>query len=416
VQRLKVRGGVSLRGTVKISGAKNAALVLVAASLLASGKTVLENVPRISDIESMAAILGELGASVDWDNTGTMVIDVPERINWVASYDQAKKIRASNLVLGPIVGRCGRAEVALPGGCDIGPRPMDLHLKGLNQLGVDVAVEQGFIKARGNSLVGTKVYLDFPSVGATENIMMAACMAKGKTVVANAAKEPEIVDLANLLNAMGAQVRGAGTDIVKIDGVRELQPVRHSVIPDRIEAGTFMVAAAITGGRIVLENIIPTHLQPITSKLREAGVSIQEVDDTVTVEAGEEILPVDIKTLPYPGFPTDMQSQGMALLSLARGTSIIVENVFENRLQVAGELKRMGAKVKVEGRTAIIEGVPELQGAQVKVTDLRAGAALMVAGLAAKGETEILNAEHIHRGYEYIVAKLTALGAQIREK
>jgi UDP-N-acetylglucosamine 1-carboxyvinyltransferase len=416
VQRLKVRGGVSLRGTVKISGAKNAALVLVAASLLASGKTVLENVPRISDIESMAAILGELGASVDWDNTGTMVIDVPERINWVASYDQAKKIRASNLVLGPIVGRCGRAEVALPGGCDIGPRPMDLHLKGLNQLGVDVAVEQGFIKARGNSLVGTKVYLDFPSVGATENIMMAACMAKGKTVVANAAKEPEIVDLANLLNAMGAKVRGAGTDIVKIDGVRELQPVRHSVIPDRIEAGTFMVAAAITGGRIVLENIIPTHLQPITSKLREAGVSIQEVDDTVTVEAGEEILPVDIKTLPYPGFPTDMQSQGMALLSLARGTSIIVENVFENRLQVAGELKRMGAKVKVEGRTAIIEGVPELQGAQVKVTDLRAGAALMVAGLAAKGETEILNAEHIHRGYEYIVAKLTALGAQIREK
>jgi len=413
VQRLTVRGGNALRGKVKISGAKNAALVLMAASLLTSGKTILENVPRINDVESMAAILGELGAKVSWDNGDTVVVDVPERINWVAPYDQVKRIRASNLVLGPLIGRCGRAEVALPGGCNIGPRPMDLHLKGFGLLGVDFSVEQGFIKATTDTLMGTKVYLDFPSVGATENIMMAASLARGKTIIANAAKEPEIVDLSNLLNAMGARVRGAGTDVIKIDGAKELLPVRHCVIPDRIEAGTFMVAAAITGGRIVLENVIPTHLQPITSKLREAGVSIQEVEDTLEVEAGKEFLPVDIKTLPYPGFPTDMQSQVMAFLSLARGTSVVVENVFENRLQVAGELKRMGARIKVEGRTAIIEGVPELQAAQVRATDLRAGAALMLAGLTAKGETEILNAEHIHRGYERIGDKLADLGANI---
>lgn len=416
MQALRVRGGYPLRGTVKMSGAKNAALVLMAASLLGTGKTVLENVPRISDVKAMAAILSELGASVTWDNNGTLSIDTPDRLNWVAPYDQVKKIRASNLVLGPLIGRCGRAEVPLPGGCNIGPRPMDLHLKGLSLLGVDLDLEQGFIKARAGQLTGSRVYLDFPSVGATENIMMAAAVARGKTVIANAAKEPEIVDLANLLNAMGAKIRGAGTDLIKIEGVPELRPVRHSVIPDRIEAGTFMVAAAITGGRVVLENVIPTHLQPVMAKLREAGVCFQEVDDNLEVIAGTEIRPVDLKTLPYPGFPTDLQSQVMALLSLARGTSVIVENVFENRLQVAGELKRMGAQIKVEGRTAVIEGVPKLQAAQVRAMDLRAGAALILAGLAASGETEIINAEHIHRGYERIVSKFTALGADITEK
>jgi UDP-N-acetylglucosamine 1-carboxyvinyltransferase len=379
---------------------------------------VLENVPDISDVRVMIEIINSLGASAAWEGPGTVRVAPPERVNEEAPYSLVKKLRASNLLLGPVLARFGRVRVSLPGGCNIGVRPMDLHFKGMAGLGAELSIERGCIRGstRGR-LKGARVYLDFPSVGATENIMMAACLAEGQTILENVAKEPEIVDLANFLNAMGAKVRGAGTDVIKIEGVPSLDGAGcYSIIPDRIEAGTFMVAAAATGGDVTLENLIPTHLEPLIAKLREANVDIQEEEDTLRVRAGGPLRAIDIKTMPYPGFPTDMQSQLMAMLSTVPGTSVIVENIFENRFMVADELKRMGARIKVEGRMAVIEGVPSLQGTQVKATDLRAGAALIVAGLMATGETEICNSCFIDRGYHNLENKLRSLGAGIWRK
>lgn len=410
---IKVKGGKPLTGRVRISGAKNAALVVLAATVLARGESVIENVPRIQDVEILLGLLKSIGAEVEWRQEDTVAILVPDNLSYRTPYNLSKKLRASNLLLGSVIGRLGYAEISLPGGCAIGSRPMDLHLKGLQMLGYETQLEHGYIKGKAASPQGSRIYLDFPSVGATENIMMAASVVPGSTTIENVAKEPEIVDLANYLNAMGARIRGAGTDIIRIEGVPVLKGTHYGVIPDRIEAGTYMTAASITGGEVTLENVIPTHVQPVIAKLREAGSRVEEMDDQIKVTGPEKIQPLDIKTLPYPGFPTDMQSQMMALVSLARGTSIIVENVFENRLQVADELKRMGARIKVEGHTAVVEGVDRIFGTCVKATDLRAGAALLVAGLAAQGVTEVCQAHHIYRGYENVIDKFVNLGADL---
>lgn len=410
---LVIEGGNRLTGKVRVSGAKNASLVIIAASVMAHGRTILENVPKIKDVEVLLDILKHQGVRVNWAPDGTLEIEAPDDIIPETPYELSKKLRASNLLLGSLLGRKGEARICLPGGCDIGSRPMDLHMKGLQALGAKVSLEHGFIEASAVSLQGARVYLDFPSVGATENIMMLASKTPGQTIIENAAKEPEIVDLANFLNAMGARIRGAGTDLIRIEGTDCLTATRYAVIPDRIEAGTFMVAAAITGGDILVENVIPTHLHPIKAKLEETGAEIIQEGDGIRVRGTGRILPVDIKTLPYPGFPTDMQSQMMALLSIADGTSVIVENVFENRFQMVDEIKRMGAKIKVEGHTAVVEGVERLHGARVKATDLRAGAALILAALAAEGVTEIECAHYIYRGYENITGKLEALGTKI---
>lgn len=410
-----IEGGRALYGRVKISGAKNAGLVLIAASIMADGETVLDNVPRICDTEVMVEILNQMGAEAHWNEDGSLSINPPAaELNCQTPYELSKKLRASNLFLGALLARQGEAEISLPGGCDIGSRPMDLHIKGVRALGAQVDIGHGYIYAKTGQSHGARVYLDFPSVGATENIMMMACKTPGATVIENAAKEPEIVDLANFLNSMGARIRGAGTDVIKIEGVPHLKAGRYAIIPDRIEAGTYMIAAAISGGEILVENVIPTHLHPIIAKLQETGAIVEETDQGIKVKAGPKIHRADIKTLPYPGFPTDMQSQMLALLSLADGTSVIVENVFENRFQIVEELKRMGAKIKLEGHTAVVEGTRVLYGARVRATDLRAGAALILAALAAQGETVIEEAVHIFRGYEDIADKLGGLGARIK--
>ncbi|HOV80288.1 MAG TPA: UDP-N-acetylglucosamine 1-carboxyvinyltransferase [Bacillota bacterium] len=416
--RIVITGGKALRGKVRINGAKNASLAVLCATILCRNEIVLENIPEISDVKVMTEIINSLGAVTRWEKPETLRVTPPETVNAEAPYHLVKKLRASNLLLGPMLARFGRAFVALPGGCNIGVRPMDLHFKGLSGLGAELSIDRGHVRGKAaNTLKGARIYLDFPSVGATENIMMAACLAEGQTLIENAAKEPEIVDLASFLNAMGARIRGAGTDVIKIEGVPSLEGGgRYAVIPDRIEAGTFMVAAAATRGDVTLENVIPVHLEPLCAKLREANVEIVEEEDTLRVYAERSLRPIDIKTLPYPGFPTDMQSQLMAMLSTVPGTSVIVENIFENRFMVADELKRMGAKIKVEGRMAVIEGVPSLQGTKVKATDLRAGAALIIAGLMAGGDTEICNAAFIDRGYYKLVEKLLSLGASVCRK
>lgn len=414
-ETLVIEGGHRLQGQVTISGAKNAGLVLMAASIMADGETILDNVPVINDVEVMVCILNDIGVKTEWREDGSLSICPPQGgVQTHTSYELAKLLRASNLFLGAMLGRQGEATISLPGGCDIGTRPMDLHIKGLQALGAELELEHGYIYGRVKKANGARVYLDFPSVGATENIMMMAAKTPGQSIIENAAKEPEIVDLANFLNFMGAKVRGAGTDIIRIEGVEELKPGRYAIIPDRIEAGTYMIAAAISRGEILVQNVIPTHLHPVIAKLQEAGATVRETDQGILVQAGKQILPIDIKTLPYPGFPTDMQSQMMALLALADGSSMIVENVFENRFQIVDELKRMGARIKVEGHTAVIEGVDSLMGARVKATDLRAGAALILGGLAAAGETTIDNAGYIFRGYENVREKLNALGAKLR--
>lgn len=414
-ETLIIEGGTPLFGRVRASGAKNAGLVLMAASIMADGETILDNLPRIRDVEVMIDILNSINVDTCWKDDGSLSIHPPAGgINKQTSYELAKQLRASNLFLGAMLGREKEAIISLPGGCDIGSRPMDLHIKGIQALGAEVAIEHGYIYARAKNASGARVYLDFPSVGATENIMMMAAMTPGQSIIENAAKEPEIVDLANFLNSMGGRIRGAGTDIIKIEGVQQLKACRYAIIPDRIEAGTYMVAAAISGGEVIVENIIPTHLHPIVAKIQETGAYVREVEGGLLVRASDKILPIDIKTLPYPGFPTDMQSQMMALLCLGEGSSVIVENVFENRFQIVDELKRMGASIKVEGHTAVVKGVKTLYGARVKATDLRAGAALVLAGLAAQGETIIENATHIFRGYENIRQKLTNLGAKVR--
>lgn len=415
-ETLVIEGERPLYGKVRISGAKNAALVIIAASIMADGETVLDNVPQICDVHVMMQILNDMGVDCHWNDDGSLSVCPPDGdILTKTPYDLAKKVRASNLFLGALLGRQGEAIISMPGGCDIGSRPMDLHLKGAQALGAEIDLEHGYIYALAKQARGNRVYLDFPSVGATENIMMMASKTPGQTVIENAAKEPEIVDLANFLNSMGAKIRGAGTDIIKVEGVPELKAGHYAIIPDRIEAGTYMVAAAITGGEVLVDNIIPTHLHPITAKLQETGSTITEKENGLLVCAGKKILPVDIKTLPYPGFPTDMQSQMMALLAIADGTSVVVENVFENRFQIVDELKRMGARIKVEGHSAVVEGCPNLYGARVKATDLRAGAALVLAALAAHGQTTIEEAHLVFRGYENISQKLTSLGAKVEE-
>lgn len=411
---LIIEGGYPLYGQVRVSGAKNAGLVLMVASIMAEGETILDNVPRIRDVEVLIKILEDLGVSIRWNEDGSLSLCSPSgELKTKTSYELAKQLRASNLFLGALLGRQKEATVSLPGGCDIGSRPMDLHIKGIQALGAEVSLEHGFIYAWAKSPRGGRVYLDFPSVGATENIMMMAALTPGQSIIENVAKEPEIVDLANFLNSMGARIRGAGTDIIKVEGVESLRGGRYAIIPDRIEAGTFMIAAAITGGEVLVENVIPTHLHPISAKLQETGALVRETDKGILVKGVENIAPVDIKTLPYPGFPTDMQSQMVALLCLARGSSVVVENVFENRFQVVDELKRMGARIKVEGHTAVVEGVNSLLGARVKATDLRAGAALILAALAAHGTTVIEEAVHIFRGYENIEDKLRSIGAHV---
>jgi len=408
-----IKGGNRLNGTVQINGAKNAALPIMAATLLANSTHSFENIPDISDVWSMSEILSSLGAEVKRTEDGILRIDTT-KVNKYQTHDSyVRKIRASNLLIGPLLARYGRAEVALPGGCAIGSRPMDLHLKGFEALGAKVSVEYGWVKVAADKLKGTNIYLDFPSVGATENIMMAAVLAEGVTVLENVAKEPEIVDLANFLNAMGAKISGAGTDVIKITGVKDMRGVFYSIIPDRIEVGTFMLAAAVTRGTITMENVIPKHVEALIAKLRETGIRVETGEESIKVVGGPRPVAVDIKTLPYPGFPTDMQPQMMVLMALAEGTSIITETIFENRFMHVDELRRMGAKIKTEGNSAIIEGTETLNGANVQATDLRAGAALVLAGLAAEGETCISGIEYIERGYEGIVEKIRALGGNI---
>lgn len=409
-----VEGGKPLKGTVRISSAKNAVLPVMAAALLTEAECAIEDAPELEDVKVMREVLRAMGADVC--RQGNCIKISAKTVNsFEAPYDLVRKMRASFLVMGPTLARKGRARISMPGGCAIGSRPIDLHLKGFAALGAGIELGHGFVEAKCDKLTGAPIYLDFPSVGATENIMMAASLAEGQTTIENAAKEPEIIDLANFLNSMGAKIRGAGTDIIKIEGVKELAGISYTVIPDRIETGTFLVAGAITGGNILLENVVPEHLKPVIAKLIECGAKVVEEPEGLRVIGDGRPRPSDVKTLPYPGFPTDMQAQMMAYLSIADGTSMVTETVFENRFMHVEELKRMGAKIKIEGRSAIIEGVEKLSGAPVKATDLRAGAALILAGLAAEGVTQVMNTHHIYRGYVDIVGKLRSLGAVITE-
>ena len=414
MEKLFIQGGRRLSGTVKVSGAKNAVLPVIAASLLASTPSVIEEIPDLDDVRTITEVLQYLGLTTRWQEPGSLYVDSTGIKSCEASYELVRKMRASFLVMGPLLSRFQEARISLPGGCAIGSRPIDLHLKGFEALGAEIIQGHGFIEARApKGLQGARMYLDFPSVGATENIMMAASLAKGQTIIENAAQEPEIVDLANYLNAMGAKVRGAGTNVVRIEGVEKMTGTTYAVIPDRIEAGTYMVAAAITGGDVVLKNVLFEHMKPLVAKLKEAGVTIEEDVDQIRVNATDGIRAVDVKTLPYPGFPTDMQAQFMALMTVAKGSSVITETVFENRFMHVDELKRMGANIKIDGRVAMVDGVTHLTGCPVTATDLRAGAALVVAGLAAQGQTEIGSIQHIDRGYDRIVDKLRGLGADI---
>ncbi len=410
---LIIRPKGPLYGSVRISGSKNAALPILAATLLTDKPTVIYDVPPLSDTANMLEILRKLGSNIHYTGKESFAITNDNIKNPEAEYEDTGRLRASFLIAGPLLAKYQKCRIALPGGCKIGSRPIDLHLKGFSSLGAAVSLNHGIVELCAPRLRGASIYLDFPSVGATENIMMAATLADGITVIENAAVEPEITDLANFLNRMGACVRGAGTDTVKITGVPFLNGAVHTIIPDRIEAGTFMVAAAISGGRIKLENVVPEHLKPLSAKMREMGISVLESDTSILTEAAEELFPTDIKTLPFPGFPTDMQSQLCALMSVSRGTSIITETVFENRFMHVEELKRMGADITIEGRAAIVKGKPHLMGTKVTATDLRAGAALVLAGLCAEGETHIGDAEHIFRGYANLEEKLRILGAEI---
>lgn len=417
MEKLVINGGRRLAGRVKISGAKNAVLPIIAATLL--GQDVpsrLDEVPALDDVYTIADVIRALGVEASFDETEhQLTIDSSRIAAWEAPYDLVRKMRASFLIMGPLLARCGRARISLPGGCAIGTRPIDLHLKGFEALGARIELGHGFIDAHApGGLHGARVYLDFPSVGATENILMAASMAAGQTVLENPAQEPEIIDLANYLNVMGANIRGAGTNVIKIEGVPRLRGASYTVIPDRIEAGTYMVAAAMTRGDVYIENAISEHLKPVIAKLKEAGVSIEEDVDGIRVFCGGPTKAVDIKTMPYPGFPTDMQAQFMAMIATSEGTGMVTETVFENRFMHVDELKRMGANIKIDGRTSVVEGVARLTGCQVKATDLRAGAAMVLAGLVAEGETQIGYIHHIDRGYDHLVQKLIELGADIR--
>ena len=419
MEQLVIHGGRPLRGHVKIGGAKNAVLPIIAAALLGSrGVSVLDDVPALEDVYTISAVLRSLGVHAAYEaGAHRLKIDAGRIATVSAPYDLVRKMRASFLIMGPLLAREGRAEISLPGGCAIGTRPIDLHLKGFEALGAEIDITQGAIHARApQGLKGANIYFDFPSVGATENVMMAASCAEGQTILENPALEPEIVDLANYLNVMGAHIRGAGTNRIKIDGVPGLSAADYTIIPDRIEAGTYMVAAAMTRGDVYIENAISEHLKPVVAKLQEAGAVIEEDIAGIRVTADRRMQAIDLKTMPYPGFPTDMQAQFMAMLSVAEGTSIVTETVFENRFMHVEELARMGAQIRVDGRTATVEGGTALRGAAVRATDLRAGAAMVLAGLVADGETRVGSIHHIDRGYDDLVAKLVSLGADIERR
>jgi len=413
-EKFIISGGNRLKGTVKIDGAKNSSLSIMAATLLTKEVCVLRNVPRLTDVETMSDVIRKLGVNVEWKEGNNLYIDSDSFNNYEAPYELVKMMRASILVMGPLLARLKRAKISLPGGCAIGARPVDYHLKGFEALGAQVEVEKGYIEAKVNILKGNEIYLDFPSLGATENIMMAACLAEGVTTIENAAKDPEVVELGNFLNKMGAKIKGLGTDLIKITGVKELQGIDYTIIPDRIEAGTYMIAAAITGGDVLIEKADPLLLKPLIVKLEEAGVRIELERDLIKVIRPDNVNAVDIKTLPFPGFPTDMQPQFMALSCVARGTSVITETVFEKRFTHIGDLIRMGADIKVEGHSAIIKGVKKLSAAPVMASDLRGGAALVIAGLVAEGTTELSRIYHLDRGYVKLEEKLNSLGADIK--
>lgn len=413
MEKFVIHGQNRLNGTVKISGAKNAAVAILPAVILSDGVCRLENVPNISDVAITLKILYELGASVRMINRSTFEIDPTHVNSFILSKEMSRRMRASSYFIGAMLGRQRRARVAPPGGCDFGVRPIDQHIKGFQALGAKVIIDNGMVDARATRLVGCPIYLDVVSVGATINIMLAAVKAEGLTVIENAAKEPHIVDLANFLNSMGADIMGAGTDVIKIRGVSRLNGTTYSIIPDQIEAGTYMAAVAATGGDITLENVIPKHLESITAKIVEIGAKVEEFDESLRVVMEGRPHSCNVKTMPHPSFPTDMQPQITAVLALAAGTSIVTEGVWENRFRYTEQLNLMGADIKIEGRAAVVQGVERLVGAPVAANDLRAGAALIIAGLAAEGTTEIENIEYIDRGYEDVVDKLSALGADI---
>jgi len=413
-EKLIISGGKRLQGVVKIDGAKNSALSIMAATLLTKDNCILRNIPRLTDIDTMAAVIRKLGVKVEWKGDNNLYIDSDSFNNYEAPYELVKMMRGSILVMGPLLARLKRAKISLPGGCAIGARPVDYHLKGFEALGAQFEVEKGYIEAKVNTLKGTEIYLDFPSLGATENIMMAACLAEDITSIENAAKDPEVVELGRFLNEMGAKIKGLGTDLIKIEGVKKLHGIDYTIIPDRIEAGTYMIAAAITGGDVLIENADPLLLKPLIVKLEEAGVQIELEKDLIRVIRPDIVKAVDIKTLPFPGFPTDMQPQFMALSCVAKGTSVITETVFEKRFAHIGDLIRMGADIKVEGHSAIIKGVKKLSAAPVMASDLRGGAALVLAGLVAEGITELSRIYHLDRGYVRLEEKLNSLGADIK--
>ena len=415
MEKLIVKGGNRLVGAVKTSGAKNAVLPIIAASILGTTPSHLDEVPMLEDVHTISEVLKCLGLAVECSpEKNVLDIDSTEITSYEAPYELVRTMRASFLVMGPLLARLGKARISMPGGCAIGARPIDIHLKGFEALGVKIEQGHGYIEASApEGLKGTSIYFDFPSVGATENIMMAASLAEGTTILENAAEEPEIVDLANYLNKMGAKIRGAGTDTIRIEGVEKLHGADYTIIPDRIEAGTYMIAAAMTGGDIVVENVLPEHQKPLIAKLREAGAVVEEDIDKVRVIGKNPLKAVSIKTLPYPGFPTDMQAQMMAMMVIAEGRNKVTETVFENRFMHVVELNRMGAQISTEGRSAVIDGPCKLTGCDVRATDLRAGAAMILAGLVAEGTTRIGDLHHIDRGYENIVAKLKNLGADI---
>lgn len=409
-----VRGGKALRGTIVVGGAKNAVLPIIIAAMLAKTPSHFDEVPMLDDVDTICEVLKYLGVRIDDSVDHALTVDSSGLNNYEPPYDLVSTMRASFLVLGPLIARLGKARISMPGGCAIGARPIDIHLKAFEAMGVKVEQGYGYIEASAPwGVHGATIYFDFPSVGATEHVMMLAALADGKTVLENVAQEPEIVDLANYLNKMGAKVRGAGTSVIKIEGVKELHGADYTIIPDRIEAGTYMIAAAMTGGDVMIENVLPEHQKPLTAKLREAGAIVEEDVDRIHVVSNGKLKAVDVKTLPFPGFPTDMQAQMMAMLVVAEGNSRVTETVFENRFMHVNELMRMGAKITTEGRSAAISGPSHLTGCSVRCTDLRAGAAMILAGLVADGETTIGDLHHIDRGYENIVEKLRGLGADI---
>jgi UDP-N-acetylglucosamine 1-carboxyvinyltransferase len=414
LQKIVITGGARLHGEVRVSGSKNAALPILASALLAKGRSTFRNVPALGDVRTMGRLLTRLGAAVTDTGKGVMRIDTTDAAGDEAPYELVKTMRASVLVLGPLVARTGRARVSLPGGCAIGARPIDQHLKGLEAMGARIELAKGYVNASARRLRGASIVFDMVTVTGTENLMMAAALAKGRTTLENAAREPEVEELGRVLNKMGARIRGAGTSLITIEGVDELTPIEHTVIPDRIEAGTLLVAAAITGGNVLVRDCLPEHLDAVIAKLRAAGAEVAADGDGIRVRGKAEFRPADVSTQPFPGFPTDMQAQFMVLMTRARGQSVLSETIFENRFMHVPELARMGADIHIEGRTAIVRGPTKLAGATVMATDLRASACLVLAGLIARGKTEILRIYHLDRGYDRLDRKLRALGANIR--